>query len=57
MLFINTEFFVYKPIKTKMSCGLLSKYWDTKLYETTYINTSNLSEPSQLIIFIDLKMI
>lgn len=57
MVLINTEFFVYKSIKTKMSYQLLRKYWDTGLYETTYINISNLSEPSQLIIFIDLEMI
>lgn len=40
-----------------MSHGLLRKYWDTGLYEMTYINTSNLSEPSQFIIYIALETI
>lgn len=50
-------FFVYTYIKTKISYGLLRQYWDTGLYEMTYINTSNLSELSQFIIDIALETI
>lgn len=57
MLFINTEVFVYKSIKTKISHVLLGKYWDSELYETTYVNISSLSEHRQLMIFTNLEII